>query len=117
MISMAPKKFVREAQMIGDGDLPPIQDIPDAHPKKVERFQGSIQKYGSTELSREILKRLSRLLEREEELIFAVRVMKIDYAVVPCVLRDFITCSHLPFFTLVYIDGRCRNGVLAQETI
>jgi hypothetical protein len=117
MINMAPKKFVREAQMIGDGELPPIQDIPDAHPQKVERFQGSIQKYGSTELSREILKRLSRLLERDEDLIFAVRVMKIDYAVVLCVFCAFITCSHILMFTLSYIDGRCRNGVLAQETI
>jgi hypothetical protein len=78
MINMVPKKFVPEAQMIGDGELPPIVDIPDAHLQKVQHFQGSIQKYGLTELSREILKRLSRLLEREEDLILAVRMSDAD---------------------------------------
>jgi hypothetical protein len=66
MIDITPKKYVTE-KMTNDGVPPAIETLPNAHEKKIERFQASLQENGSNKDSREILNKLSELFWREKK--------------------------------------------------
>ena len=63
-VEIIPKKRVREGDRI-QGELPPLENIPEARAERIERFQQELVKRGSNSTSRAVLAALKANLAKE----------------------------------------------------